>query len=274
MDLDSVLNWLRGGATAQPAAPKAFPTGPSNYIPASQNPPYPSPSDVDFARKQDYSYGQPWAPEFQGQSARLITSDKPLGLHKLYSNEPITEAYKGQTFGGPKYERFLSRMDEASPYNKDDPLRDLHARAALASERSGLAKLGYDPTAASLDTFRDPVTNPITGLTDTDTGKMYANAWDPSAIIHESIHRGTIKLRNSPYWNKEFEPFEPGKSSLNELLVRHLMATKMGDPEQDSGDKYAKEQVKKLKPSALSIIDKMEDAAAQAYAARRPGGPR
>lgn len=275
MDLDSVLNWLRGGASAQPVAPKSFPTAPSSYIPASNNPPYPSTDDVNFARKQDYSYGQPWAPEFQGQSGKYVSSSN--------YNPGTDSPPASNTYGGPRHEKFLNIAKDLWP-----DLGDIHAQAALAAQRSGLATLGYNPNKTSLDVYKpEGVLVSELGAFHPGYDYIYANARTPNTVVHESIHRGIQKLSESKYWKPEFNEFL--HNPMNEMVTRYLMQSKMGNPEQDAlnipkgymdeGKKQREEArwmfTKSSQASARNkLLDEMEAAAAQAYADKRRGGPR
>ena len=261
--LPSILGWLKSAFTKAPYEPQG-----KTYL-ASPRLNYPTDEDVDYARKYDYSYGQPWAPEFEGKSARIAAGDP--------NEVPIAT----QTFGSSK--------GVVSPL-KPDPLKNLYAKAVLAAEGSALAKLGFDPNRTAVDLLRDPTKVNIVGMyRAAPTDQIYANARTPSAIVHESIHRGINRLQNSPYWQKEFEPFKTGS---NEMLVRHIMQSKMGDPERvedeailaanpgavgglqqqkDARDIFTKSPFAK---DRQKIIDKMEEAAANYIAAKRPGGPR
>jgi hypothetical protein len=272
--LPNVLAWLKGAVFGQP---KDQPT----VYPASQPTQYPTSDDVDFARKNDYSYGQPWAPEFEGKSARLLTGDPnqvPIPATTLGSNIPI--------------DRRGSNMA---------PLEDYYAKAALASERSALAKLGFDPNKAAIDVGTNPANVSVLGQYKSSKGgtdQIYANARTPSTLVHESIHRGIQKLKDSPFWKPEFNDFSPATAN-DELLVRHLMQSRMGDPtvpefksympnydfkqpvQQGSGRELEATARALFDPNQSSLaksrqktLDAMEAAAANYIAQRRPGGPR
>src|SRR5215475_4405607 len=171
MDLSNVTDWLFGrGAYAKPSPPNdplSNSTGGRTYLsqPPSQ---YPTDEDVDFARKNDWSYGQPWAPEFNNKSARIQIEN------------PFAKGAKQQQIGGGKFE--LSRTFA--------PAKDVVAKAALAVENSGLAKLGFDPNRAGLDVWSDPhggktlenLVKGVAGLNMPDEDRMYANAFMPDSL--------------------------------------------------------------------------------------------
>src|SRR5882762_2655695 len=124
---------------------------------ASQPKEYPTSDDVAFARKQDYSYGQPWAPYFEGKQTNLLTGS-PNATPWQTTNTP------GSPPGGEDY----------------------YAKAALAAQNSGLASLGFDPTRSAADFSMDPKKVNILGMYKRKGDEIYANARDPSAIVHES----------------------------------------------------------------------------------------
>jgi hypothetical protein len=257
MDLDTILSFLKGGSA--PSTPE--PQGKTYTSSPRLN--YPTSDDVDFARKYDYSYGQPWAPEFEGKSARLL------------AGSPESVPMPATVMGAPK------PLDTLVP--QAAPLKDVYAKAALAAEGSPLAKLGFDPNRMALDLSRDPRKVNIEGRYRPATDEIYANARLPDVLVHESMHRGIQKLQNSPFWQKEFDPMVEGLN--NEMMVRHLMQSKMGDPEAaiDSWAPVAKQQRSDASylfnkshyaDQRQQTLNKMEDAAAQYIAAKRPGGPR
>lgn len=247
----STIQALFGGA------PKSTP--PTEF-PASQPTHYPTDEDVDFARKNDFSYGQPWAPEFNNQSIKLLTSD------------PNDKNLKGETFGGLPLQNLLT-------HRPDLPIKNDHAKAALAVENSALAKLGYDPNHVFVDPLTDPKNYKIGawGTYTPSTDQIYSNAFSPNNIVHESIHRGMEKLKGSPFWKPEFGHMD------DEMIVRHLMATKMGNPEAANSGELGTKQRKQAdyyfnespySDARKKMLDQIEDAAAQYIAKKHPGGPR
>ncbi len=254
--LPSILSWLKGKFTSTPPEPQG-----QTYT-ASPRLNYPTDEDVDFARKNDYSYGQPWAPEFENKSARIQMGD------------PNTTPYEAMGIGKS------GALGTTPPGSgQQDPLKNLYAKAALAVEGSSLAKLGFDPNKTAVDVLSDPKKYNIAigGLYSPAKDKIYANAFYPSAVAHESIHRGIQKLQESPYWQPEFNDLMGGDG--NEYLVRHLMEEKMGNPEVGFGDKQRDTARHLYNDSLLAdkrrkLLSQMEEGAANYIAQRRPGGPR
>ncbi len=252
MDLWNTISALFGG--------KAQASAPPTVYPASTPTQYPTDEDVESARKHDYSYGQSWAPEFNNQSIKLLTGD------------PDDKNLKGETFGGLPLQNLME-------HRPDLPIKNNHAKAALAMQNSALASLGYDPNHTFVDVGTDPKNYRIGawGGYTPSTDQIYSNAFRPSNIVHESTHRGIEKLKNSPFWKPEFGHLD------NEMIVRHLMATKMGNPEAtDSGEAGVKQRKQAnyyfnespFGDARKTMLGQIEDAAAQYIAAKHPGGPR
>lgn len=153
----------------------------------------------------------------------------------------------------------------------------LYAQGALAANRSAIALMGFDPTQTDLSVGVGK-TN-IAGAFDPTSGKIWMNAETegraPSTIVHESIHKGLAKLKSLAPEAKEIMKRLPNE----ELVVRYMMATKMGNPEEGTGDISDKQRKSAL---ALFDIDKryvkdlerLEELAAEARQTQRPRGPR
>ena len=235
------------------------------------NPPqaYPTAEDVTFARKQDYSYGQPWAREFGGHNMRVLTSDPNAKEPHETSRIPLEHE-----------PRIFKAMPE---------LWDVHAKAALASQNSALAQLGYDPNVVALDVARDPERVNILGRYrrggPENLDDIYSNARTPATLAHESLHRGIAKLQESPHWKKEFDTYRPRSTVPHELAVRWLMAKKMGDPEKEPIHGQMTDRSQRVValdlfddhtggPARRKTLDEMEAAAAKYLAEKRPRGPR
>ena len=254
---------------------------------------YPTPDDAAYARKYDFGYGTGNEPYVQGDVARVVGGDKITGYDVSSSGKgktkqqvvtPIKSFVPMSAEGMSTSEADALALDDRGSRNLDlrtpgnapvaGQLGTTLAQAALAANRIPVANLGFDPSRAAYDTqFANPN---IAGGYSPKNDSMYinANAPDPSAIVHESIHRGLNKLRQDPALAELFK-----KLPSEELVVRYLMATQAGDPEKDGGpmDKsqrasamYVLGQSGMYKPE----LEQLNRAAADAYAARRPGGPR
>lgn len=253
----NIISWLKG------ILPGSTPDSQNKTILAEPRKAYPTDEDVDFAKKYDYSYGQPWAPEFEGHSVRILAGN------------PNKTPLQGETLGTT-----ARTVDQLLP-GRTDSLKNIYGKAALASEGSGLAKLGFDPNRTVLDLLRTPEETGVNGMYYPGTDDIYSNPKAQPNIMHESIHRGIEKLHNSPFWKPEFD--EITKGDMDEYLVRHLMKTKMGNPEASYAGDLGKQQRAAADWSfnqasqasrRKELVDQIEAAAAQAVAAKRPGGPR
>lgn len=229
--------------------------GKGTTFPADPVTHYPSHDDADFARKYDYSYGQPYAPYFTGDKATLLSSSP--------NKTPMdTVDVSGRNF------KNLGIGND-----------DYYTRAALATNNSALAGLGFDPSHTAADFIRDPKMVNILGTYAPKTDQIYANARDPSTIVHESIHRGMRKLEDSPQWKPEFGDITHN-AALNEAAVRHLMMNKMGNPEAENLGSVGKHQQDFAEAMFdgysryQKLLDAMENAASNHIANKHPMGPR
>lgn len=224
---------------------------------------YPTSEDAQFAKKQDWSYGQPYAPYFEGKQFNVFTGNHPF-------DDPIKMMNTG-----------LGRRSQGVA----PALDDYYAKAALAANRSPLAALGFDPSRTALDLNERKAQArsgdniyALGGVYNPGTDEAYASITSPSSIVHESIHRGIQKLNESPYWNKNWPDSGGEQHDLNELVVRRLMQTKAGDPETYAGNKQRETAMEHFGntnfPFRQKMIDDMEAAAALLIAKRKPGGPR
>ena len=251
---------------------------------------YPTPDDAAYARKYDFGYGTGNEPYIQGDVARVVGGDKVTGYDVtssgkgktkqqvvtpiksfvpqsgagLYDNEAAVLANSDQT------SRNLDLTDPANAAVKQD-MGTMMAQAALAANRIPVAGLGFDPGHAAIDTkIADPT---LGGVYSPSNDSMYVANSSPSSLVHESIHRGIAKLKQDPALAELFKSLPD-----EEYIVRYLMATQAGDPEKGQGAAGDKQRA-----TALSLLnsglygtsmEKLNRAAADAYAARRPGGPR
>lgn len=219
---------------------------------------FPSNEDAQFAKKQDWSYGQPYAPYFEGKRFTHLTDDPNEAFKKANNLATANTPVKMQSMQIPNNMRGMS-----------EDFDDYYAKGALAANRSALATLGFDPSKTAVDMGTPLEKAQVYGFHSPNSDTIYTNYKRPSNIVHESIHRGIKKLRDSPFWQKI-------GASNNELVIRRLMQTKMGDPEVGSPERNAAVSYfgDKNYPYRQKMIDDMEAAAALLIAKQRPRGPR
>jgi hypothetical protein len=247
-----------------------FGGGGSTNIPASIPSQYPTNADAQFAKQQDYSYGQPWASEFNDQIYRVLIGD------------PNAKALSSATIPGDKLKSYLQKKSSspgAPPELTQNPLQDYYARAALASQNSGLALLGFNPSKSSIDVTRSPANVNMLGFYAPKNDELYANALRADPIVHESIHRGIELLSHQPEWKPEFDTFKD--SDNQEMLVRELMKQRMGAPEMHGA--IADQQMSQAKTMFETgsnsshnqqLLEAIDKAAADYLARKHPMGPR
>jgi hypothetical protein len=208
---------------------------------------YPSADDVAFARKNDATYGDP--------SAGFLTGKGNVPQMDIQTIPFLLRGGSGIGAGASR-----------APVDKETS--DNLYKGWLASKQSAVAGLGFDP--------HNMVVSPPS-TTQLNVGGLYTpgsdNMWFdqqryPEAAVHESMHRGIQQLRDAG-------TLPPGiDHSREELLVRALMQRNFGDLERNR--KYsAKDQIDASKPLMSDPdIFTIENAAADLYAKRKPGGPR
>lgn len=227
---------------------------------------YPNSEDVDFARQYGHFDRDPRSEYLNNQKYRLLSGD-------------MLPWYNGERTKLPATEYRPAALAEPTRHG----MQDYYARGALASKRSALAALGFDPSVVAADTGPQPLLQQgkdrfrLAGATMGDD--IYANTSSPSTLMHESIHRGVDRLRGTPFWKSHFDRYDAAKNyDNNELVPRYLMATRLGDTEQNNAP---------LREKALYHFDKaldskrnkqtledMEMAASRYMASRNPRGPR
>jgi hypothetical protein len=169
---------------------------------------------------------------------------------------------------------------------------DIYGQAQLGVLRSPIAALGFDPRAAALDTKTGKEVS-LAGIYSPKSDNLYANVAFPSTLVHESVHRGLEKLRGAGVLTPALEKRLPEE----EMIVRFIMSSEMGDPEKEHGANGSKQRNQSLMefgrdlkdpkapgewlvPSAktqaahLDALKELTDKAAAYYAKQRPGGPR
>jgi hypothetical protein len=233
---------------------------------------YPTPEDALEARKYDFGYGTGNEPYTQGNVARVAGVQRGKNFIPMSAEGMSTGEATALALDDSGSRNLDLRTPDTSPVG--DTLGTTLAQAALAANRVPVANLGYDPSRAVFDVRMGE--GNIAGAYSPAKDSMYVStgAPDPSAIVHESVHRGLNKLRQDPALAELFK-----KLPSEELVVRYLMATQAGDPEKGGG-KVDQQQ----RASAMYVLgssgmykkelEQLNRAAEDAYAARRPGGPR
>ena len=207
----------------------------------------------------DYTMGQDTGNEafMKGEAGRTYRSDAKFGkdVDQFYNIRRLTE--------------------DASPEDKGR-MAEAFQRAEVASKRSAVAGLGYDPHKVSGDWVRSNLGGEYDAKTDRIRW-MFTTPDNESALIHESVHRGFKLLRDQSAEAREIF----NRTPINEeMFVRYIMATKMGDPENNpnhSGSVAQRGEALKLFEKYGSVskdLARLEEIAAELKKEKRPGGPR
>jgi hypothetical protein len=239
---------------------------------------YPTREDAEYARDYGFGYGTGNEGYVQGDTARVI--GQPEGKLPVQTFMPRSASGMSlpQATGTVNDESMSRNLDLNRPANAGIQQRmgTTLAQAALAANRMPIAALGFDPSQTSFDlSIKNPT---VMGSYSPKQDAIYAAApegGDPSAVVHESVHRGIKKLKEDP----ALAPLFKMLPSDDEYIVRYLMAKQGGDPEKTGGEMDQKQRKSALGmfDSGLfstSTLEKLNRAAEEAIAARRPRGPR
>jgi hypothetical protein len=271
------LGELLFGKSAPPPLPPAPPPAP----PLAS---YPSSEDAEYARKSGFGYGTSNDAYAAGDVGRIFgTTDKSGRNFTPQSAQGLLTTQATDSVDDPRLSQNVNlRTSPGLPGNVGDTL----TRAALAVNRMPVANFGFDPSRAVFDTRME---NPnIEGVYNPKSDNIYAVAGqiaDPSSIVHESLHRGLQKLRDHAKETEDGRLAEIFKQlPREELIVRHLMQSQAGNPEAVGTGKDGikeREAAKSLFDDTFwgnrgrrTSIEDLNRYAEDAYAKRRPGGPR
>ncbi len=246
MTLNSLPTWL-GGRGYGTTVTKAD-------VPPLQGQHYPNQDDVAFARANDASYGS---------------------IGAAYSQSP----YGGQ-IASPRTHDQIANMWDSMDDTGEIPLKpgivspnvsDNLMAGYLASNRSALAALGYDPRHMSIGDA-PPDKWAMSGSYYPREDQIISTGTYPSTTAHESMHRGIQMLR-------EAGMLPEGMDKLSdESTVRAQMLRNYGEVEKGRG-KLGDEQVRNgayynENRNFSPTMDALEVAAQNLYAKRHPRGPR
>ena len=244
MTLNSLPTWLGGTPTFTKAD-----------VPPLQGQPYPSQADVAFARANDASYGSNAAafvqPPYGGKIASPRTGDQ------------IQDSFD-QLDTGQK--NTFSPQQAVSPAVSDNLMAGY-----LASQRSALAALGFDPRHMAIGDA-PPEKWSVSGSYYPKQDQILSTGVYPSTTAHESMHRGIEALRQA-------NMLPPGFSDLSEeSSVRAQMLRNFGGVESGRGklgdEQIANGQYYNDNRNFSPIMDALETAAQKLYASLHPRGPR
>lgn len=158
---------------------------------------------------------------------------------------------------------------------EDASVEDLMRRAALAVSRDPIASLGFEPRVMKFWKVPREKTG-LAGYYRSESDTIGANQEFPEVAIHESMHRGIEKLRKLGLYPSELDGIK------EELVVRRMMQTMMGNPEEGSGeagDEQIWQATQRFERSDRAErfqkgLNKLQSAAAQLIAKQRSRGPK
>ena len=241
--LSDLLSWAvgRGGPT------KAD-------VPPLQGQPYPNQDDVANARANDASYGD--------LSAAFVQPPYGGQLPNPSGADNIVDAFNRLEDTG--------KLGVAPTPITSDVSANL-MQGYLASRRSALAGLGFDPRHMAISQAPEERLN-IAGEYNPHTDQILTSGSYPSTTVHESMHRGMNMLRDAGMMPPEAEKMS------EEAIIRGQMLRNFGNTELGrgtTGDEQIQDGRFYNENSNFSpTMDAIETAAQKLYATKHPRGPR
>ena len=240
-----VMNWFTGGPST---------TVTKANVPPLQGQPYPSQDDVAFARDNDASYGSVGAaytqPPYGGQLPQMRTADQ------------ISRSWDSMDDTG----NLPIKAAPVAPKVSDNLMAGY-----LASNRSALAGLGFDPRHMAIGNA-EPHDWAMSGSYYPQSDQILTTGTYPSTTAHESMHRGMAMLRDAGM-------MPPAANDMSEeSIVRGQMLRNFGDTEMGRGsvgdDQIASGRYYNENRNFSPTMDAIETAAQKLYAQLHPRGPR
>lgn len=249
--MSSILDWIFGGGG------KTFPAEPLKS--------YPSVDDARMAEAAGIGYGGINDAYLTGSAGQAYGKRTILpGIDAFIPSRP--EGTLSDVFTSP------SANIGGRGTDKSRQLQDAFLRAQIASNYVPVGALGLDMRNVTGE-VSGRKTN-IAGAYRPGTDNIYfnANPDDPSAVLHEAIHRGLTMLKDNPALPEAIRNRINSPMS-QEYMVRQFMEQYAGDPEQGEIDKKQKAMAK-ISPLSKDDIDTLNSLSAAIVAARHPRGPR
>jgi hypothetical protein len=223
----------------QPKPPPPPPGAPEDM---SLKAPQADRTDMPSAYEIQETYGTPLEAALRGGKMRAMSD-----LAVMQQGNMLTGAKKG--------------------IQATEDYQDILKRAAIISDRSALAKLGFSPERTSVTPGGAGLN--VAGLFQPETGEKWFDPEYPETIIHEGFHHGIDVLRKADMLPPRVAVY------TEEYLVRAMVQRHLGDIE--SKLRYApgrggsaEQQIEAGKRVPKAILDELE-VAAMKYLGRRKG---
>lgn len=258
-----VMGWLKSWVGIKPEEE-------STTYPSSKSK-FPTKEDVGVSKLVDQSYGDPSAGILQpgGGITKNVTAREAINL--VNKNEAMGPKSTVRKVTGPEAEK-------------------IH-EAWLASEQSGLAKLGFSPGKLHL-IGGDIGVSGASGAYNKKHDEIWWDTEHSHTPVHEAMHRGfNILLKQATNLIDESTLPQKDREFVREMFIKHseedvvrgLMKLHFGDQElanyrgKESDPairKFLNEVQREQDTVPMSKLKQLEDIAARHIAKKRPGGPR
>jgi hypothetical protein len=277
------MDWLRqlfGGAPGSPPQqppPLAALAAPpvqraTSFAPIPTTGPtlanYPTSNDAEAARRGGFGYGEPTSAYIEGSAGRIFGT--PKGALPMEGRQRVTDKDLDTDFWGTANRAWRTPTTQVRNPVQQQMTQNAMTRAALAANYSPLAALGFNPRAIAADVSGKSKLSGLAGMTNPETGEMVYDIADPSTIIHESMHRALLTLKDDerlPLYLRH----RLAVPDYEESTVRQFVKAQAGNPEQDEAAREQQGQGPQWTPDEIALVNKL---AQETIAKNRPRGPR
>jgi hypothetical protein len=241
-----------------------------------------------FGKEQPVSYGRATPDQSWPSEAKLDTSRK---YDQTYGDPVAPTLAEGAKINRPGFSQVQKAFDEhaplSAPQEMDQEQRDRLETAWLAANKTALGSLGFDPRNIASTPATKGATS-LGGFYSPKNDQAWYNERYPSAVVHESIHRGINKLRDAgklPDWFKKSdeERFTRGMmlKHFGDIEVQPVTKSGKGNEQiddarqlMDTNSFYGGSFMRNRGKSFPDMLTELESLAASHLHEQRPRGPR
>lgn len=157
-----------------------------------------------------------------------------------------------------KRTELYQKYSDKTPLSMGSEHAEEFNKSIEAIKRSPVSLLGFDPTHNFITRDAGLTTKGGTEL----GGTVWSNAFSPTSLIHESMHRGLDILQKAGY---------PISDAEQEMIVRRLMYKHFGDYEGTEGSVAKQQMLSSLSRLSDADVSKIEETASEHYKKLHPG---
>ena len=240
-----------------------------------------------FGKEQPVSYGRV-TPNQAWPSQEDLATSRMYDL--TYGSSVAPTLTEGAQINRPAFSQVQKAFDEHAPLSASQAIspeqRDRLETAWLAANKTALGTLGFDPRNIASTPATKGATS-LGGFYSSKNDQSWYNERYPSAVIHESIHRGINKLRDAgklPDWFKKSdeERFTRGMmlKYFGDIEVQPVTKSGKGNEQiddarqlMDTNSFYGGSFMRNRGKSFPDMLTELENLAAKHLHEQRPRGP-